>query len=466
MLLTAPLYAQQVTIHGMAPAYIHKEIMAFSYQDYITWTRTIVDTDTITPTGQFTLHLEVKVPGRIYLFCDHLKTPLYVEPGRSYDVEFPHKDSSRLLNGNVEQDGEIILHPVFGNVIDVVDTTELNWLINDFNVRYEQFWKQNYRAFVVKMMQAPLDSFGRAMKNHYARTNNAYFQTYIEYSIASIKVSTLESQNYIAKEYLTKRKIEYSNYEYMTFFNQFFDKYFYQFCLKPKGAPVFAAINDRGDAEEVMKVLSQAPYLINDTLRELLLLKGLNENFNNKDFNSQRIFQMLDEISKKSKIPDHRQIARNTIARFTTLRRGTMAPAFTLTDHTGKTVSLSDFKGRYVYLTFGKSKSPSCLTDLKALQETEKKYPFIQVITIMNDDKSEDMKLLLKQNPKFKWTFLQAGGNELLKHAYNIYSEPYYYLIGPTGKLLLSPAPGPYDGADELFYLVTKNKDGKFRVGE
>jgi len=395
-----------------------------------------------------------------------MKTPLYVEPGRTYEVDFPRKDSTRLLNANVDQDGDLNIHPITGKTKGSIDTTELNWLIIDYNLRYEDFWKKNYQSFLIKRMRAPLDSFRRAMNAHYAPIRNPYFKTFMDYNIASTQVSTLESQNFISRDYLQHRKIEYRNYEYMTFFNQFFDKYFYEFALKPTGASVFDAINQKGDEGELMSALKTAPYLGNDTIRELLLLKGLYENYNNKEFNRHRMVQILDEVSKKSKIPEHRLIARNIIARFTVLKRGTDAPAFTLPDKSGKMVSLSDYKGKYVYLCFGKSNSPSCISDLLVLEEVNKKYPLIQVVSIMTDDNPEEMKKLLKQNPKFRWTFLEGGSQEELKHKYSIYSEPYYFLIGPTGKLLLSPAPGPYDGLEEIFYDITKKKEDRFKVGE
>ncbi len=458
--------AQQVTIHGKADSYLHKEITAFGYQDYITWTRETIATDTVSSSGVFTLHFNVKEASRIYLFCDHMKTPLYVEPGRTYEVDFPRKDSTRLLNANVDQDGDLNIHPIPGKMKGSIDTTELNWLIIDYNLRYEDFWKKNYQSFVIKRMRAPLDSFRRAMNTHYAPIRNPYFKTFMDYTIASTQVSTLESQNFIFRDYLQHRKIEYRNYEYMTFFNQFFDKYFYEYTLKPGGASVLDAINQKGDEGELMSALKTAPYLGNDTLRELLLLKGLYENYNNKEFNRHRMMQILEEVSKKSKIPEHRLIARNIIARFTVLKRGTDAPAFTLPDKAGKMVSLSDYKGKYVYLCFGKSNSPSCISDFLVLEEVNKKYPLIQVVSIMTDDNAEELKKLLKQNPKFRWTFLEGGNQEELKHKYSIYSEPYYFLIGPTGKLLLSPAPGPYDGLEEIFYDITKKKEDRFKVGE
>jgi peroxiredoxin len=458
LLLSGFLHAQSVTIHGTASSCKGFELCAFQYQDCITYTREILATDTVSRDGKFTLHLDIRGAERIYLRCNHLKAPLYAEPGKNYEVAFPEKDSSRLFNPNVEQDGDLY--------INTSDTTGLNWLIMDFNQRFDDFWKKNYQSFVIKRMRVPLDSFRRAINLHYLHIQNPYFHSYIDYSIASTEVSTLESQNFLARDYLYNRKIGYSNFEYMTFFNQFFDKYFYQYVIKPEGAPIYDAINQRGSAAEVMNDLKQARYLGNDTLRELVMLKGLFENYNNKEFSQQRILGILDDVSKNSRVAQHRLIARNIIARYTVLKRGSMAPAFSLPDRTGKTVSLSDYKGKYVYLWFGNSKSSLCMSELKVLEDLAKKYPLIHIISILEDDKPEEMKKMLKQNPKLNWPFLLGTDNETLKHNYTIFSVPCYYLIGPDGRLMLSPAPGPFDGIDEIFYDISKKRELKFKVGE
>ncbi len=453
------LFSQQVNIRGEAKAYAGKEIYAFAYDDYICYTKNILETDTVGPDGKFNLHFDIHEPRRIYLRCDHMKAPLYVESGKSYEVGFPAKDSSRLFNRNIDQDGDLS--------INTTDTTELNWLIMDFNMRYDDFWKKNYQSFVIKNTRFPIDSFRRAINAHYSRTVSPYFHSYINYSIASTQVSTFESKNFMAKDYLYNRKIGYRNYEYMTFFNQFFDKTFYQFAMSPKGAAVYPAINDKGTAVALMDALKQAPYLANDTLRELVMLKGIYENYNNREFKSSRMMGILEQVERESKIKEHRQIARNIIAIFTQLKRGTPAPSFSLPDRNGKPVTLSDFKGRFVYLTFSASWCTNCVSELKYLEELRKKYPKIQVITISTDEKVQDMNAFLKQNPKLNWTFLYAGNNDQLKHDYQIFSVPYYYLISPEGLLLMSPAPAPYDGIEELFYNITKKKfESMFKLGD
>jgi thiol-disulfide isomerase/thioredoxin len=462
-LLSAQLFCGEVTLVGKSKAskYAGKEMLAFRYADYISYTREIQETDTVKPDGTFRISFDITSPQRIYLCCDHLKAPLYIEPGRTYEVTFPEKDSVHFRNPNLDQDGDLF--------VQMNDTTELNLLITDFNLRFDDFWRKNNEYFVVKKwhnIHLLLDSFALAMNKRYAQVRSSYLHSYIDYTIASNLISTFESENIIARNYLRHKPVLYGNTEYMDFFNQFFDKYFYQFALKPQGALVFSAVNDRGSSTALMDALKPAPFLENDTLRELVMLKGLFENYSNHDFSQSHILGILEEVSETSKVAEHRLIARNIISHFTVMKRGTPAPAFNLPDRTGKMVSLNDFKGKYIYLNFISSTCADCMTEMKLLHELEKKYPHITVISISLDEKEEDMKKMLKQNPKWNWIFLYSGKAGQLKRDYNILAMPYAYLIGPDGKLILSPAPGPFEELEDVFYNITRKKEKKYRVGE
>ena len=446
----------QTTVKGFARGFPGKEIQAFYYDDYITYTRHYLESDTISPEGLFSLTLDLKETRRVYLLCDHLKAALYAQPGKIYPVLFPVKDSTRLLNQHIDQDGDLDFN--------TTDTTDLNTLIIRFNIRFDEFWKNNYQHFVLKQMRAPLDSFRRACTQQYAKTENAYFHSYVDYSIASTRVSTLESEKFLSRDYLEHKPIQYASYEYMVFFNQFFDKAFYQFAISPKGGPVYDALNVSASFADLLTALKPAPYLENDTLRELYALKGLYENYNNREFKQSGILSILEQATRQSKVAEHRRIARNIITHFTQLKKGSPAPAFSLPDLNGKPVKLSDFKGKYVYLSFGASWCTSCIGEWKMMEDFQKKYPLFRLVTIITDDQVGEMKKLIKQNPHLNWTFLCAGNNEQVKHDYNIFSVPYHFLISPSGKIILSPAPGPADGLEEIFYKITQNKQPK--VGE
>jgi len=61
---------------------------------------------------------------------------------------------------------------------------------------------------------------------------------------------------------------------------------------------------------------------------------------------------------------------------------GTPAPDFTLKDVTGKTVSLSSFKGKTVILNFWSTSCPPCLAELPSLENLHREMGKTGVVVI------------------------------------------------------------------------------------
>lgn len=429
-------FAQNVTIKGRAEAYKNKEINAYSYDDLITKRENLLDTDTINETGDFTLKINTDIIQRIFLKINNQKAHIYVQPGKNYLVRFPEKDTSRYINPNVEQ--------VQNLIIKVKDTTDINYLVIDYNEQFDIFWENNYQYFIAKRAKPAIDSFMVRMRKRYEPIKNDFFKTFVEYSIVSLRGNTLQSPNALTYEYIVKKPIHYTNYEYMEFFHSAFKQFLGIYALSTEGAGVFTEINTNASYEGLMKTLSFHKFLKTDTLRELVMLKGLQELIYNKQFKTENIFVILSDVQAQSKVHEHRKIAFNILNSQSPLKTGALAPGFTLPDRTGKEISLSDFKGKYVYLNFWKTECTTCLKEMKVIPALKKKYGDKIVFTSVSLDKDVTaMKQFLLKNPTYNWNFLYAGEESKIMKDYNIRALPTFYLINPQGRFEQCPAEHP-----------------------
>jgi thiol-disulfide isomerase/thioredoxin len=125
---------------------------------------------------------------------------------------------------------------------------------------------------------------------------------------------------------------------------------------------------------------------------------------------------------------------------------GKPAPTLAFQDKDGKLVSLSDFKGKYIYLNFWATWCASCTQEMTLIPELKKSYGNkIVFVSVSVDKKPDDMKNFLKKNPKLDWSFLYCDSYKKAKEEFHVLTVPTYYLIDPKGNVLKSPAANPVD---------------------
>ena len=150
---------------------------------------------------------------------------------------------------------------------------------------------------------------------------------------------------------------------------------------------------------------------------------------------------------------------------FTTLRQklatlraklpGNIAPAFTLPDASNNMISLSQFRGKLIYLDFWGSWCMPCLKELPALQALEEKFKndtsvvFISIALEGGSQVFEWKKTLEYRELKgVQLLAIDQFGNPVAK-MYGIQSVPTFMLIAPDGTFINAAAPRPSDPAAE-----------------
>lgn len=118
---------------------------------------------------------------------------------------------------------------------------------------------------------------------------------------------------------------------------------------------------------------------------------------------------------------------------------GAVAPGFSVEDRKGKKVSLSDYRGKYVSLSFVSTTCKVCISEkeeaLKAYNELKLKKQDIEFITIVKDIEEASADSIANS---VKWPLLpvKGGWSANLFDTYYIREIPYNILISPTGVIL------------------------------
>lgn len=455
------LFAQKnnVQISGTAASYPNEEISVWYSADYISNYRKQLTFAVIDSVGNFSLSFYHPAIQLITLKINKSVTSMYVEPNGKYEVQIAAPDSTVYFNPNIEHDVAVS--------IKLKSKTEINALTMDYDKRFDDFLGVDYKSFVSRTPQAKIDSFKLAMDNYYSTVQNQYFKNYINYSVASLQEKVKVGDKRLYKKYIENKAILYNHPEYMNFFNTFYKQKLEMFSLSEQGKGVNFTINESANFKATKEFLKRDEFLKNDTICELVLIKGLYEGYYANTFKRSSIKAMLQQAVVDCVVEEHRQIAAHCLNSFSQLQKGSQAPFFELPDKNGKTHSLDEIRiKKIVYLMFYDASCVSCLQQMKTVSSLKKQFgDKIEFVSISSDKKNSELQNFLLKNPKYDWLFLYDDTDGKLRGQYEVITTPAYFLIAPDGKFIQVPAENPEQNIEQVFYDLTKPKTKLHNVG-
>jgi cytochrome c biogenesis protein CcmG/thiol:disulfide interchange protein DsbE len=114
---------------------------------------------------------------------------------------------------------------------------------------------------------------------------------------------------------------------------------------------------------------------------------------------------------------------------------GSAAPDFTATTVEGKKVSLSSYKGRAVWLTFGASWCGACQAEAPDVQATYEKFK-ASGVEILAVSIQEDSPTVLSYGKRLGLTYPQiADANDTIASAYRVNGIPAHFFVDKSGIL-------------------------------
>lgn len=450
-----------VVLQGREPDYAGVVLTFTQKLDYISDTDQPLTSVTVGSDGQFEARFGIIEPTLITLELGVYSCLLFVEPGQKLRIGLPPRldqTEAERLNPFFEP-VEVRLRPV-GE-----DSLSVNAYISRFDRNFERCVDSVMRAMQRLSSNPPVSIMREAIASFATEDAPAYVVGYKQYRLGLYDYLTgnMRSQQ-LSDTYFRNRPVLHNNPAYMELFNLVYDRYFVFHGRTEKGKQIYDAISVRRSYTELCQVLAQNDNLGQDTLRELVILKNLHDEFFSSNFSRSALTAILDSLYHQTRIPEHAAIATLIRERVTRLLPGFIPYSFTLEDQAGKLRSLRDFRGKYVLLAFCTTASYTCIQEFALLQRLLETYgEHLEVVCICADDSYDAMTRYVNLSG-YKWPFLFYGRHPKIIREYDIRAYPTYFLLDADGRVSLSPAPSPQENLDLLLLKIFRDHGWTPRV--
>ena len=410
----------------------HKEkvLTLYDFLGKSQWEQQIDVNDSI-----FHIKLEIEKPVITTLGYGNNQKDIFIVPNKSLIINF---DANRF-EASFQYNGELAI------VNSILDTISSNLRNMDFNVVYSQ--PLNVAVKYLDSIEENSKNKLQMLTKNSSTTDrfNDYTTKFIEYQLAMLKLIIAERQNEVPENYYNfLNKLSYSDPNlldisyYRAFLSSYIDK---ETNSKIEKLDSTQRQNFDIQFKESLNVIQQFE---NEEIRAYLLYNKMMTELLNSGIND--FEKYYDYFKRNNKDPHYKEQLQIAYKEKMNIAPGQKAPKFTLNDINGNKVSLSDFKGKYIYLDFWATTCPYCRKESPSYLKLYSDYGSneIEFISISADLKEDRWKNYVKEN-KNVGTILRVENSwdSDAFQAYQINSSPTYVIIDKEGNILDPVAPRP-----------------------
>lgn len=442
------VFAQNTEISGNAKSYAGDTLIFYSYRDYITFKKSDEIKAIVDSAGNFSVSITADKTKCYYVDLIVFRGQLFAEPGKKYIVVLPQKTQkniSDLYNPYFSMQDFFIRMPN-------ADQTDLNTQISKFDGQYNAVFEKLFENFANKPNPSLAKKLIEELNAGFPSGTNYYLDDYIRYESAILKFQSYQhNPRKLIREHFNGAP-QFDNPAYNDAFNQIIGNWF---DTAENPLKLYQAI-DTKSWSLLNDILSEDSLFQNTDFREFLLINSLKKLFFKEPNMKKNITQILIQASEKAKNTISKNIATDFVTNSTKLINGNAAPDFQLVSQAGKKMSLPDFSGKFVYLSFFSPDSYTSIKEIALLKNLyEQKIDLLEIVTVWYGGKISDMKKFTENN-NCTWTFLYCNDKKLLKQ-YNIRVYPSYFLLNPDAILIAAPAGSPENNFEGRYYKEYQN---------
>jgi peroxiredoxin len=386
--------------------------------------------------GKFVITLPINNPCiRTFIYGPNYKR-IFLYPGQTLEISFDPENFAGTFNygGNLATEN-IILDSVKSR-IEKVDYTYLYAQSSDIALSYIDSAINADNQYFEKLIS---DKQTTPVFNEFTKASILYHRAYL-------KIMLLERQKGFKdpKHYNFLNQITIENDKYLDI--QYYQWFLYDYISMETGKRYvqldsIQKLSTGANFNEKLKVIGD---MKNHNVREFSLAYTINSRLQGNGIKN--FDKYYDYFKKHNSNPGYSELIRKEYEKKQLLAPGKPAPQFTLADVDGNQVSLSDFKGKYVFIDFWQTLCPNSARELPHYLKLYSDYKDenIAFVSISINEDENVWRNYVKQN-KNVGTSLRADkyiASEVYK-AYQVPGLQFIVIIDKEGNIIDPAAAKP-----------------------
>jgi len=464
-LITVQLNAQKILLYGKAAGYATKEISFYTITDPILHQKQELGTTRVASDGAFSLLLPVNETTEIYSDLEKFCGTMVIEPGKNYEIALPPFSPKTSAQAH-----SIYFKPTpYWLGLPGTDNTDLNFAVRSFLTDFNLETVKNTTPIYQQQSKEVANEIIDRLEKKYASIQNPYFTTLRKYTFAELEFGVYQkNEDPVIQKYFATQSIHPGHPAYQRAFDLFFSDFLRKQSQNNQNRKITTFINS-GDYNSLVAFFKSKGF--KKEFAGLVILKGLYESYYTAGFSKEGVLKAIEMAQSETASPLIQPIAEQVKSKLKLLAVGEKAPALRLSNLRREMVTLDQFKGRFVYLSFFNSGSSDCRVETDSIVSLEKRLrQILTVISVAVDDDFAHASNLWKTKG-YSCELLNGSRQKQLIVNYNASFTPVFYLIGPEGTLLLSQAPSPSHGFEAAFLKLLwdynfKHKPRQFKPSD
>ena len=455
LLLSCQVNAQKSVLSGKSIDYSTKEITFYTIPDPVLHQKLELGTTKVAADGTFSLSLPVSQTIEIYADLEKYCGTMVVEPGKNYAVTLPHF-SLRTSN---EAHSSYFKPAPYWLGLPGTENCDLNFAVRSFVMDFNSETAKNTVPIYQNQSKEVVNEIIERLEQKYSANKNEYFKTLKKYYFAELTYAVNQrTPEFVIKKYFATEPLQLHHPAYRRAFETIFTDFLRKQSQDIQNREI-VTITNSGNYLKLVSFFEGRGY--QKEFAELIVLKGLNDGYYTNTFSKEGVLKAIEMAQTSTTSSILEPIANQIKRKLSLLAVGGKAPAVKLNNLKNEKVTLDQFRGKFIYLSFFNSKSSDCRVELDSIVSIEKKLRQVLTVVSVSLDDDFDAAVKLWKTKGYKWELLNGSKQKLLIINYNASITPAFYLIDPSGALKLSQAPSPSHGFEPMFLKMFRDYNFK-----